>query len=119
MRCRLISLSGRPDIPLDAAVCLVGRHHTCDVRIDSPRVSRRHCCLTRDGDTVVVRDLGSHNGTFINDVRIESGVLHRGESLTIASLRYRLEFRSDSPDEAATAVETLGLGPGPTSASAR
>jgi pSer/pThr/pTyr-binding forkhead associated (FHA) protein len=112
MRCRLISLSGRPDIPLDAAVCLVGRHHTCDVRIDSPRVSRRHCCLTRDGDTVVVRDLGSHNGTFINDVKIDSGVLRPGESLTIASLRYRLELQGSQHDESPTMLDTLGLGPG-------
>jgi len=116
MRCRLISLSGRPDIPLDIPVCLVGRHHTCDVQIDSPRVSRRHCCLTRDRDTVIVRDLGSHNGTFINDVRVDSGVLHRGESLTIASLRYRLELQGAQPGESSTMVETLGLGPGATSA---
>jgi pSer/pThr/pTyr-binding forkhead associated (FHA) protein len=112
MRFRLISLSGQPDIPLDLPVCLVGRHHTCDVRIDSPRVSRRHCCLTRDRDTVIVRDLGSHNGTFINGVRIDSGVLRGGESLTIASLRYRLELQASSTGESATVVETLGLGPG-------
>ena len=110
MRCRLISLSGQPDIPLDVPVCLVGRHHTCDVQIDSPRVSRRHCCLTRDRDTVIVRDLGSHNGTFINDVRVDSGVLRPGESLTIASLRYRLDA-VPGEDDAATAIETLGLGP--------
>jgi pSer/pThr/pTyr-binding forkhead associated (FHA) protein len=44
-------------------VILVGRHARCDVRVESGRVSRRHCCLVLEGDHLVVRDLDSTNGT--------------------------------------------------------
>jgi pSer/pThr/pTyr-binding forkhead associated (FHA) protein len=72
-------------------VVVVGRHRRCDVRIASPRVSRRHCCLALDGDGVLVRDLGSTNGTRINGRRVEEGVLRPGDELSIADCRYQLE----------------------------
>jgi pSer/pThr/pTyr-binding forkhead associated (FHA) protein len=97
----LISLDGNADIPLDQLVVVVGRHSGCSVRIASPRVSRRHCCLALDRDGVLVRDLGSTNGTRINRQRIEEGVLRSGDELSIAHYRYRLEgFSADDPDHA-------------------
>ena len=36
---------------------VVGRDPNCDTRLDSLRVSRHHCCMTRKNDQVVVRDL--------------------------------------------------------------
>ena len=94
MPLRLVSLDGHADISLGGAVLLVGRHPRCDVRIASPRVSRRHCCLAPDRDGVLVRDLGSTNGTRINGRRVEEGVLHPGDELSIADSRYRLEGHS-------------------------
>ena len=91
MPLRLICLDGHADIPLDRAVLLVGRHRWCDVRIASPRVSRRHCCLALDRDGVLVRDLGSTNGTRINGRRVFRGVLRPGDELSIAHCRYHLE----------------------------
>jgi pSer/pThr/pTyr-binding forkhead associated (FHA) protein len=87
----LVSLDGNADIPLDQLVVVVGRHRGCNVRIASPRVSRRHCCLALDRDGVLVRDLGSTYGTRINRQRIEEGVLRPGDELSIAHYRYRLE----------------------------
>src|SRR5262249_7686018 len=80
-----------PDINLDRAVVVVGRHPQCDARLDSIRVSRRHCCMTEDNGEVVVRDLGSTNGIRINGQRVESGRLRPGDELSIAHIRYRLE----------------------------
>ena len=88
---RLVCLDGHADISLDRAVVVVGRHHRCDVRIPSPRVSRRHCCLTPDRDGVLVRDLGSTNGTRINGERVAEGVLRPGDQLAIAHCRFQLE----------------------------
>ena len=87
----LVSLDGNADIPLDQIVVVVGRHRGCNVRIASPRVSRRHCCLAVDRDGVLVRDLGSTHGTRINRQRIEEVVLRLGDELSIAHYRYRLE----------------------------
>jgi pSer/pThr/pTyr-binding forkhead associated (FHA) protein len=88
----LASLDGHADIPLHQVAVLVGRHPRCDVRIASSRVSRRHCCLALDRDGVLVRDLGSTNGTWINGLRIEEGVLRPGDELSIAHLHYHLEW---------------------------
>ena len=96
MPLHLVGLDGHADIELDRAVVVVGRQRWCHVRIASPRVSRRHCCLTLRRDGVLVRDLGSTNGTRINGRRIDRGVLRSGDELSIAHCRYQLENLSHS-----------------------
>ena len=97
MAVRLVSLDHHEDITLDRIVVVVGRHDRCDVRISSPQVSRRHCCLTLDGAGILVRDLGSSNGTRINGRSIEQGVLQPGDVLSIAHRRYQMA--NPGPDE--------------------
>jgi len=93
MPCRLVALDEGPDIQVDRLNMVVGRHPQCDARLDSIRVSRRHCCLSEDRDSgeVLVRDLGSTNGIRINGQRVEAGRLRGGDELSIAHIRYRLE----------------------------
>ena len=91
MSTQLIALDDGPDIPLGPAPTVVGRHPGCDARLGSRRVSRHHCYLVRSDGEVVVRDLGSTNGTWINGHRIAEGRLRPGDELAIAGLRYRLE----------------------------
>ena len=91
MPTRLVALGAGPDIVVDRAVVLVGRDPRCDVRLDSWRVSRIHCCLAPDRDGIVVRDLASTNGTWINGRRAVTGRLRAGDELAIAHHRYRLE----------------------------
>ena len=90
MPARLVALNGTTDIPLSGLLTVVGRHRGCDARLDSSRVSRRHCCLALGVGEVLVRDLGSTNGTRVNGRRIEEGVLRPGDVLGIAHLRFRL-----------------------------
>ena len=106
MPARLVSLSGQPDIKLAGILTVVGRRHDCDVRVDSSRVSRRHCCLAMSRDEVVVRDLSSTNGTWVNGERIVAAAeLRHGDELGIAHLRYRLEITRDARDgEGATST---------------
>jgi hypothetical protein len=91
MAARLVALDEGPDILLDRAMIVVGRHPQCDARLDSLRVSRHHCCMTQDRGDVVVRDLGSTNGIRINGQRVEMGRLKSGDELSIAHIRYRLD----------------------------
>src|SRR4051812_41967105 len=90
MRARLVALEGQADICLDRPLTLVGRHRGCDVRMNSPQVSRYHCCLAWQDGEYEVRDLGSTNGIKINGHRLESGRLRAGDELTIARLRFLL-----------------------------
>src|SRR3954470_10879257 len=91
MPVRLVALDEGPDILMDRAMVVVGRHPQCDARLDSLRVSRHHCCMTTDHGDVLVRDLGSTNGIRINGQRVECGRLRAGDELSIAHIRYRLD----------------------------
>ncbi len=48
----------------------IGRAEDCKLRIPSPAVSRHHCELIEDDDELIVRDLKSSNGTFVNKERV-------------------------------------------------
>ncbi len=91
MSARLVALDEGNDIPLDRSMVVVGRHPQCDARLDSLRVSRHHCCMTRENDEVLVRDLGSTNGIRINGQRVDAGRLKPGDELSIAHIRYKFE----------------------------
>lgn len=95
MSARLIALDEGSDIPLDQPMIIVGRHPQCGARLDSLRVSRRHCCMAQVEERILVRDLGSTNGIRINGQRVEYGWLKHGDELSIAHIRYRYENESD------------------------
>ncbi len=55
---------------LDQEVLTVGRDPNNDIVINHPQVSRKHARVTRRGDVVIIEDVGSTNGTFVNGVRL-------------------------------------------------
>jgi pSer/pThr/pTyr-binding forkhead associated (FHA) protein len=106
MPVRLVPLDEGPDILLDRAMVVVGRHPSCDTRLDSLRVSRQHCCMSQEKGEVTVRDLGSTNGIRINGQRVERGRLRHGDELSIAHIRFRLE---NGQGHEQTIVEPAGV----------
>ena len=69
---------------------IVGRDETCQIRLASSNISRRHCALHNSADGIVVTDLGSRNSTLVNDVPIETEtVLAAGDVLRIGPLVFR------------------------------
>jgi pSer/pThr/pTyr-binding forkhead associated (FHA) protein len=106
MPCRLVASAGWPTIRLDRALVVVGRHPDCDARLDSPRVSRWHCCLAEVDGEVWIRDLGSTNGTWIDGQRVRSGRVRTGELLAIAHHRYRVEEVRTEPASGADRAGT-------------
>ena len=68
----MLFLSPHPPVLVPRTRALVlGRGAECDVPIPTPRASRNHAEVCFEGDRVVVFDLGSTNGTFVNGERIE------------------------------------------------
>jgi predicted component of type VI protein secretion system len=97
---RFRSLDDSADILFDfAPMVVVGRHPSCDLRIESNRISQFHCCMSLLPGEVMVRDLGSTNGTRINGRCVHAGRLRDGDELAIAHLRYRLAFHEDDRDD--------------------
>ena len=90
MVARLEPFGEGPVIPLERPIILIGRHPECDVRIDSHKISRRHCCIVQLQDKLVIRDLGSTNGIYRNGQRVEEAELTPQDEIQIANLRYQL-----------------------------
>jgi hypothetical protein len=78
--------------PLGAASVTIGRLPDSDIVISDPGASRHHAQIRFDGDRYLVSDLGSTNGTLVNDERADERVLRDGDRLTIGSTV--LEFRT-------------------------
>jgi hypothetical protein len=75
---------------LDAEVTTAGRHPESDIFLDDVTVSRRHAEFVREGNSFVVRDVGSLNGTYLNRGRIDAAGLAGGDEVQIG--KYRLVF---------------------------
>ncbi|MEM6963093.1 MAG: FHA domain-containing protein, partial [Myxococcota bacterium] len=62
-------------IQLSHAPIVVGRSSKCDLQIDQESVSRNHCRISFDGARYQMTDLGSTNGTYVNDALFERSSL--------------------------------------------
>ena len=78
-------------IELLAGVIRIGRVPTNDCWIDDPTVSGRHCEITVQEGTVLVRDLGSTNGTFIDGEPINQAMLLPGQTLRLGTVEITME----------------------------
>jgi diguanylate cyclase (GGDEF)-like protein len=85
--------------PLVGAEHVAGRLEDLDITIDEEAVSRRHARLYREGDSWCIEDLGSTNGCFVNDARVERTRLGDGDMVRLGSAI--LKFLSGSNVEAA------------------
>ncbi len=71
----------------------IGRHDDCQIRIRSSQVSRRHCELFEEGNKLILRDVGSTNGTFVNRKRVlVQQTLKPGDVLTIGGVTLRVDL---------------------------
>ena len=78
-------------IPLPEGLLLAGRSAPAELILSGATVSRRHCQFERRGDDIVLSDLNSTNGTFVDNARVETEmVLRHGARIAIGehSLRY-------------------------------
>lgn len=71
---------------------LIGRKPECDLCVPHATVSRQHCEIVVEGDRVRLRDLGSSNGTFLNDVRVQESVLEPGDRVTVGPAALTLQI---------------------------
>jgi len=68
---------------VDRPSTIVGRSTTADIQVDQESVSRNHCELIHTNANIVLRDLGSTNGTYVNDQLVDEYVLRDGDLIKV------------------------------------
>jgi len=84
------------EFPLNRQRTVIGRTNTCDLRIPVGSVSREHCEIVLVDGGAVVRDLGSSNGTYHNDIRVQEANLEAGDELTVGPVRFSVRINGEA-----------------------
>jgi predicted component of type VI protein secretion system len=85
----------------------IGRGRDLAVVLPHPLVSRNHCELYEADGKLMVRDLGSLNGTFVNNEQITESPLEPGELLTVGTVTFRAVY--DAGGKAADESKTMSI----------
>src|SRR6476661_4478362 len=75
----------------------IGRGRDLAIVLPHPLVSHNHCELYEAGGRLMVRDLGSLNGTFVNNERITESPIAPGELLTVGTVTFRAVYEAAEP----------------------
>jgi pSer/pThr/pTyr-binding forkhead associated (FHA) protein len=101
MRARLVSAEAGPSIDLTKDLTLFGRDEDCDVRLDHKSVSKLHCVIVKTDGLLLLRDLGSTNGTRVNGQRVRRAALLPNDTLAVANLKFVVKFGAELEKEEA------------------
>ena len=91
MKPRIAAITGKLDdtvISMNEGPVLIGRQAGATLKIGNASVSRRHAVIEKDGDRFIIADLGSRNGTFVNDVPVRRRELHHGDRVRIGESQF-------------------------------
>jgi pSer/pThr/pTyr-binding forkhead associated (FHA) protein len=99
----------RRELPASTTTFVLGRSLECDLWIDDPMLSRKHCQLEQalEGDGWVVIDLNSRNGTHVNAKKIERSPLNHKDVITIGRAHVKFYAHGYVPPRPANPNEAL------------
>jgi len=108
MKVQLVVVRGKPEgkvIPLVGPNFKIGRGETCHLRPNSEQVSREHAEFTIIGDSVMVRDLGSRNGTLVNGKALTAECRLKDRDLVqVGPLTFAVSISEAAPAKAVVAA---------------
>src|SRR5436190_3569828 len=105
MRAQLLPLDGGAPVEVVKELTLVGRKEECDLRLDHKSVSKMHCVLVKTDGLLLLRDLGSTNGTRVNGQRVRRAALLPDDQLSIAGYKFTVYLGPDPVPAAVIANE--------------
>lgn len=101
-------------LSLGTAEITIGRHPACEFSIpEDDRLSRQHCVILPGNRAPGIRDLGSRNGTFINDVRITETFLSEGDTIRVGRAEFAVEAARDAAQDTVSPTHTHDASDGP------
>src|SRR3984957_899098 len=101
--------SSLKEVPLGTRPVTIGRAPDNDIQIDNLAGSNYHARVYSEAGSLVVEDLGSLNGSFLNDIRVERAMLKDGDSILIG----KHQILVDQLHEAASSLDVLRKSPAP------
>ncbi len=93
------------EIPLRSGVATLGRVDGNDFVLDHPSVSSHHCEISVLASGVTVKDLGSSNGTFVDEQPVAESLLLPGQTLRLGEVQLRFEETTPAPVRGAAPVQ--------------
>ena len=111
MKAELVPENGDPPIPILRDVTLLGRHEDCDVVVEHPSLSKRHCLLVKTDGLLVIRDLATTNGTKVKGQRVRWAALLPEDRVSFGAYKVRIYLGSDempAPSEQRQARNGVG-----------
>ena len=85
------------EVPIGGRPVGIGRSPDNDLPVDNLAVSNYHARVYFDAGRLVVEDLDSLNGTFVNDLRVERATLHDGDSIHVGKHHIKVDATGDAP----------------------
>jgi len=96
MKIKLVSLvPGTPKVRavINKLPAVLGRNSEADVRLDDNWTSRVHCEVSEANGRLLVRDLGSTNGTLVNGKQVKEAHLLPGDLLTVGLTSFKVQYK--------------------------
>src|SRR5579863_3035473 len=85
------------EVPVGGRPVGIGRSPDNDIPVDNLAVSNYHARVYFEAGRLVVEDLDSLNGTFVNDLRVERATLHDGDSIWVGKHHIKVDASGDAP----------------------
>lgn len=92
MLAQLIPLDGGPPVDIVKDLTVVGRKEDSDLRLNHKSVSKMHCVIVKTDGLLLLRDLGSTNGTRVNGTRVRRAALLPNDQVNIAGYKFRVHL---------------------------
>jgi pSer/pThr/pTyr-binding forkhead associated (FHA) protein len=109
MRAQLLPLEGGSPIEIMKDLIVVGRKEECDLRLEHKSVSKMHCVIVKTDGLLLLRDLGSTNGTRVNGTRVRRAALLPNDQLSIANYKFRVHLGPEPAPSVAPEEHTQHL----------
>ena len=97
----------RKDFAITHKSTTIGRGENCTLRVPLMSISREHCELIMSDDELLIRDLTSSNGTYINNHRVNEKVLQAGDRITLGPATLTVQI--DGKPEQITPAKTKAV----------
>jgi pSer/pThr/pTyr-binding forkhead associated (FHA) protein len=84
--------------PIEPGKTIIGRKEDCDLRIPLAEISRKHAVVIMSDEAATIRDMGSANGTYLNNKRVAEHELSPGDHIVIGPVVFTVQINGQPAD---------------------